>query len=59
MSKVSKIIKAIGDCIVKIIRQFKYCKSSCCESECMTKDCESECMTKDSTSPHNTSSLKA
>ena len=50
MSKVSKIIKAIGDCIVKIIRQFKYCKSSCCESECMTKD---------STSPHNTSSLKA
>jgi hypothetical protein len=47
MSKISKLIKALGNVIVRIIRQFKYCKSSCCESECMTKD---------STCPHTSPS---
>lgn len=33
----SKLISRIINGLVAIISKIKYCKSSCCESECMTK----------------------
>ena len=37
----SKIITKLIDGLVRIISKIKYCKSSCCSSECMSKsECE-------------------
>jgi hypothetical protein len=37
----SKLLSKIINGLIALLSKIKYCKSSCCESECMTKSEES------------------